>query len=156
MSVNPCRSENQQQLLHLHHHLLPGSQSTLISWLESADIHIYSCTYYMVNYNTSILTTYVNLNRIERWPNNYVIAISISNNISANRKEERKKEAQPFKTDERLRKRVWIYFPKYLEILPRNLAQLADAPLLSLWNFRSDDIAAISKHEKGKTWLQKK
>jgi len=34
------------------------------------------------------------------------MAISISNNISANRKEERKKEAQPFKTDKRLRKRV--------------------------------------------------
>jgi hypothetical protein len=44
-----------------------------------------------------------------------------------------------------------------LEILPTcNLAQLADAPLLRLWNFRSDDIAEISKHEKGKTCFQKK
>jgi hypothetical protein len=36
-----------------------------------------------------------------------------------------------------------------------NLAQLADAPLLSLWNFRSDDITAISKHEKGKPDFKK-
>jgi hypothetical protein len=44
-----------------------------------------------------------------------------------------------------------------LEILPTcNLAQLADVPLLRLWNFRSDDIAAISKHDEGKTRFQKK
>jgi hypothetical protein len=54
---------------------LSPSQSTPISWLKSADnIHIViqhnSCIYYIVNYCTSILTTYVNLNRMGRQPKN--------------------------------------------------------------------------------------
>jgi len=68
----------------------------------------------MVKYNTSILTTYFNLNRIEKWPNTYVITISISNNISAKRKEETKKGGPTLQNRQKTEKKGLDTFSKVL------------------------------------------
>jgi len=96
----------------------PSAKILIHTWLESADINTFSHAH--TTWSSMMppyLLLYVNLNRIERWPTNYVIAISISN-ISASRKRKGKRRHNTSKQTKDVRKRVWIHFPKHLEILP--------------------------------------